>query len=131
MAGATGMCWTRDGAFTWHLKPRPHACPCPLIPPTLPQECLAGLNSDPSSQLECAPLDLSRPLPMDPLDAVALGSGGGGAAEGGHAAPSDGSGGSENLDEGGLLLGMHGRRQLVPSSSGSQTGAQVALMGDP
>lgn len=66
-------------------------------------ECLAGLNSDPSSVLECAPLDLSRPLPLNPLDAVGGLSGGAAAAaaaEGGRASPaSDGSGSSANLDD--------------------------------
>ncbi|PRW60522.1 Zinc finger CONSTANS-LIKE 5 isoform A [Chlorella sorokiniana] len=63
-------------------------------------ECLAGLNSDPSSVLECAPLDLSRPLPLNPMEAVALGSGAAAAAEGGRASPaSDGSGDSANLDQ--------------------------------
>lgn len=72
------------------------------------QECLAGLNSDPSSVLECAPLDLSRPLPLDPLDAVRGLDGGAAAAaaaEGGRASPaSDGSGSSANLDDGGCWL---------------------------
>ena len=88
--------------------PCPHACqpaPTPTVPPPLPQECLAGLNSDPSSVLECAPLDLSRPLPLNPLDAVGGLSGGAAAAaaaEGGRASPaSDGSGSSANLDDGG------------------------------